>query len=125
VNRRQFLKLGSGALVASATMAEAGMLDEFLSWLKRKPAYSFPTPNKTNLAFLNAELEKRDSNIHEPLSAVTWGRSRVEESRLWFGETPEKMIPLGTIVDVKITISPNSHISPKWNPALIIGAISD
>jgi hypothetical protein len=43
MNRRNFLKLGGGALVASATMAEAGMLAEFMSWLKRKPAWSFPS----------------------------------------------------------------------------------
>lgn len=46
MDRRGFLKLfggATGALVASATMAEAGMLAEFMSWLRRAPAWSFPS----------------------------------------------------------------------------------
>lgn len=43
ITRRGFLGRGSGALIASATMAEAGMLAEFLDWVKRKPV-SFTAP---------------------------------------------------------------------------------
>jgi hypothetical protein len=49
VNRRDFIRgfgLASGGLVATATMAEAGMLAEFMSWLKRAPVWSFPSPDK-------------------------------------------------------------------------------
>lgn len=45
MDRRGFIKLFSGAagaVVASATMAEAGMLSEVMSWLRRAPAWSFP-----------------------------------------------------------------------------------
>ena len=45
MNRRNFLKLAGlagGGLVASASMAEAGFLADFLSWLKRRPAWSIP-----------------------------------------------------------------------------------
>lgn len=42
IDRRKFLRLGGGALIASATMAEAGVVAEMLDWLKRKPAFSFP-----------------------------------------------------------------------------------
>src|SRR6266404_555959 len=44
MNRRSFIGLLGGGLVASAIMAEAGALSEFLSWLKRAPVWSFPTP---------------------------------------------------------------------------------
>jgi len=51
MDRRGFLRMFGGTvgggLVASATMAEAGMLSEFLSWLKRKPAWSFPRKQPT------------------------------------------------------------------------------
>jgi len=46
MERRDFLKLfggATGAVVATATMAQAGMLAEFMSWLKRAPAWSFPS----------------------------------------------------------------------------------
>jgi hypothetical protein len=43
MDRRHFLRLFGGGLTATATMAEAGMLAEFLSWLKRKPVWSFPS----------------------------------------------------------------------------------
>jgi hypothetical protein len=45
VNRRRFLQLAGltgGGLVASATMADAGLIAEIASWLKRKPAWSIP-----------------------------------------------------------------------------------
>jgi hypothetical protein len=41
-DRRSFLKLFGGGIVASATMAEAGVIEEFLSWLRRKPTWSIP-----------------------------------------------------------------------------------
>lgn len=44
-DRRSFLKLlggATGAITVASTMAEAGALAEFLSWLKRAPAWSFP-----------------------------------------------------------------------------------
>lgn len=40
ISRRKFLALGGG-LIASATMAEAGALAEYMDWMKRKPAFSF------------------------------------------------------------------------------------
>lgn len=42
MNRRQFLRRSGGGLVATATMAEAGLLSEFLSWLRRKPVSIAP-----------------------------------------------------------------------------------
>jgi hypothetical protein len=42
LNRRQFVA-GSTGIVAAATMAEAASLVEFLDWLRRKPAFSFPS----------------------------------------------------------------------------------
>lgn len=42
-DRRSFLRLFGGGLVATATMAEAGMLSEFFSWLQRKPVWSIPS----------------------------------------------------------------------------------
>lgn len=44
MNRRSFLGLAGGGLVASATMAEVGIWAEFMSWLQRKPVWSFPVP---------------------------------------------------------------------------------
>jgi hypothetical protein len=54
MDRRSFLRGFGGGLVATATMAEAGMLAEFFDWLKRKPVWSFPS--KTSLSYddLNA-----------------------------------------------------------------------
>lgn len=51
MNRRHFLRLlGSGA-VASGVAASAGFdLSHFLSWLTRKPRWSFPTPQSRVLA---------------------------------------------------------------------------
>jgi hypothetical protein len=46
MDRRGFLKLfggTTGALVATATMAQAGMLAELMDWLRRAPAWSFPS----------------------------------------------------------------------------------
>lgn len=55
MDRRQFLRMFGGAatsgLVASATMSEAGMLAEFLSWLKRKPVWSIPNPRSGALTY--------------------------------------------------------------------------
>ncbi len=45
MNRRKFLQIAgltSGGLVASATMAEAGVFAEIASWLKRQPVWSIP-----------------------------------------------------------------------------------
>jgi hypothetical protein len=42
ISRRGFLALGGG-LIASATMAQAGALAEYLDWLRRKPAWSLPS----------------------------------------------------------------------------------
>lgn len=36
-----------GGLVASATMQEVGFFAEFMAWLKKKPAWSIPTPMPT------------------------------------------------------------------------------
>jgi len=47
MNRRGFLKLFggvTGGVIATATMAEAGALAEFLSWAQRSPSWSFATP---------------------------------------------------------------------------------
>lgn len=47
MDRRGFLKsfgMATGGLVATATMPEAGMLAEFMSWVRRAPAFSFPAP---------------------------------------------------------------------------------
>lgn len=41
-DRRSFLKMFGGGVVASATMVEAGMFAEFMSWLQRKPVWSIP-----------------------------------------------------------------------------------
>jgi hypothetical protein len=44
MDRRRFLGLLGGGLVASATMAQADQLAGFMDWLKKGPtAYSFPT----------------------------------------------------------------------------------
>jgi hypothetical protein len=58
MDRRQFLRLGGAGIVASATMAEAGILSEFMSWLTRKPAWSFPT---------NTTLERQQADFHAAL----------------------------------------------------------
>ena len=44
MDRRRFLGLLGGGLVASVTMAQADQLADFLNWLNKGPtAYSFPT----------------------------------------------------------------------------------
>jgi hypothetical protein len=46
MDRRGFLKMFGGAtggIVVATTMAQAGMWAEFMSWLKRAPAWSFPS----------------------------------------------------------------------------------
>lgn len=53
MDRRSFLNMfagTTGGVVATATMAEAGMLAEFMSWLKRAPAWSFPSPRYIHLS---------------------------------------------------------------------------
>lgn len=47
MDRRNFLKLFGGGLVATATIQEAGMLAEFMDWMKRKPVWSFPSKSRT------------------------------------------------------------------------------
>ena len=42
MDRRRFLQIFGGGVVASATMAEAGFLADFMAWLKRKPVWSIP-----------------------------------------------------------------------------------
>lgn len=42
MNRRSFLRLTGGGLIATATMAEAGLFAEFMDWLRRKPVWSIP-----------------------------------------------------------------------------------
>jgi hypothetical protein len=47
MDRRGFLKLFggvTGGVIATATMAEAGALAEFLSWVQRSPSWSFASP---------------------------------------------------------------------------------
>lgn len=48
MNRRRFLQLTGGGLIASATMAEAGFFAEFMDWLRRKPAWSIPAKRPIN-----------------------------------------------------------------------------
>jgi hypothetical protein len=54
LTRRGFL-FGASALVATATMAQADELAEYLDWLKRKPAFSFPTPGYDPTEFIVLE----------------------------------------------------------------------
>ena len=44
MDRRSFLRSFGGGVVATATMAEAGMLAELFDWLRRKPVFSIPKP---------------------------------------------------------------------------------
>jgi hypothetical protein len=47
LGRRDFLRIFSGAaggIAVTATMAEAGMLAEFMDWLRRAPVWSLPVP---------------------------------------------------------------------------------
>jgi len=56
MNRRGFLRSFagvSGGLVVTATMAEAGALADFMSWLKRAPAWSFPSKRVTASPLFN------------------------------------------------------------------------
>jgi hypothetical protein len=46
MDRRKFLRVFGDGLVASATMAQAGMVAEFMDWLKRKPVWSFPSKSR-------------------------------------------------------------------------------
>ncbi len=44
IDRRKFIGMFTGGLVAMATMAEAESLADFMKWLKKGPTeYSFPT----------------------------------------------------------------------------------
>ncbi len=44
MDRRKFMTMLTGGLVATATMAEADRLADFLKWIKKGPTeYSFPT----------------------------------------------------------------------------------
>jgi hypothetical protein len=43
MDRRRFLQMCGGGVVATATMAEVGFFAEFMAWLKRKPVWSFPS----------------------------------------------------------------------------------
>jgi hypothetical protein len=73
-DRRSFLKLlggATGAITVASTMAEAEALAEFLSWLKRAPAWSFPAklpakgygfPDAAVLDFFAKRFAKRFAN---------------------------------------------------------------
>ena len=65
-DRRQFLRLGAGALVSSATMAEAGMLAELLDWIRRKPVFSIPKPSPIAVSIVL--LEDSAFNLQEYLA---------------------------------------------------------
>ncbi len=45
MDRRRFLQMCGGGLVATATMQEVEFFAEFMAWLKRRPAWSFPNPS--------------------------------------------------------------------------------
>lgn len=42
MNRREFMRFGGAGLATSATMLEAGLLSEFIDWMRRKPSFSIP-----------------------------------------------------------------------------------
>jgi hypothetical protein len=79
MDRRKFLGLLGGGLVASATMADADRLVDFLKWLKKGPTeYSFASPRpipviglETNtLAILQRQLiryEGKDANLWQAM----------------------------------------------------------
>jgi hypothetical protein len=77
VNRRKFLQLAGitgGGLVASATMAEAGVFAEIASWLKRRPVWSIPknagfNPYSDYANFSDPSLETAISPIVEKAAA--------------------------------------------------------
>lgn len=70
MNRRDFLRLGGTGLVTTATMAHAGMLAEFLDWLKRKPSWSFPSRERKLSAMWD---EINAATLREMRSLVTFG----------------------------------------------------
>lgn len=41
MDRRAFLKFATSGVIATATAAEVGMWAEFMSWIRRSPAWSF------------------------------------------------------------------------------------
>lgn len=69
MNRRSFLRVFGGGLAATATMAEAGMLAEFLDWLKRKPAWSFPSKTRTYDDLTAATLKYITPHFYDSLLA--------------------------------------------------------
>jgi hypothetical protein len=84
MDRRSFLRVFGSGVVATATIAEAGMLAEFMSWLKRNPVWSFPSKAKSltyfdlNAATINyivprlADTDYKDSPIFTKLRNPEW-----------------------------------------------------
>ncbi len=78
MNRRGFLKFFGGGLVATATMAEAGAFAEFMDWIRRAPAWSFPSPRYGDVTF-------------DQINAVTLEYIRQPETYFWMPmDTPFK-----------------------------------
>jgi hypothetical protein len=96
MNRRTFLSSLIGGMAATAaTRTFPFRVFSFASQIK--PA-NFWTPG---MAFLSAELEKMDPNIHEPLTSVTWlhDMDRFREDVAGIFQIPTRMLAGGRDVD--------------------------
>jgi len=103
MDRRNFLRLCAGAAgVTAATMAEAGFWSEFLSWLTRKPRWSFPSDGysefveMTGIAEATAATEviSADQLLPElgPLMTIYYDRQAIKnlEANLRFDKMCEQ-----------------------------------
>jgi hypothetical protein len=73
MDRRNFLRMAAGGMVATATMAEVGFWADFMVWVKRMPTWSFPKP------LVSATISQFDDYISfNQLAAVYYDKKAVE-----------------------------------------------
>lgn len=123
MNRRGFLKVLGGGLVASATMAEAGMLAEFMDWLKRKPAWSFPPKRAMThddvVEFVAGKMQAAYEELDKQLLADMFFRDTPFQSYLRTGKVYSEA-PWNNAIVTNIrtpTHIPPFHLYsvPKWD----------
>lgn len=114
MNRRVFLRSSAAGLVASATMAEAGAIAEFVDSIRRRPAFSFPSSRDSALALMQRQREA-DRAVLDRLPLLFLAEKSRGDAFLFSARVLGRLdlIPFGRWPNLVVGLTGNPQISAK------------